>query len=133
MDAMAHFGGGIGNVLRVQAFVDGLPGFAAIVGSKRARGRDGDDHALRIAGIVKDAMQTHATSAWLPLRTRAVAAKSRKLLPGFAAVFRTEDGGILDTGVDDVWFGERGFNVPDARSEERREGKECRSRWSPYH
>src|SRR6266576_49552 len=22
--------------------------------------------------------------------------------------------GILDTGVDDVWFGERGFNVPDA-------------------
>ena len=59
-------------------------------------------------------MQTHATSAWLPLRTRAVAAKSRKLLPGFAAVFRTEDGGILDTGVDDVWFGERGFNVPDA-------------------
>src|SRR6266566_4801401 len=72
MDAMAHFGGGIGNVLRVQAFVDGLPGFAAIVGSKRARGRDGDDHALRIAGIVKDAMQTHATSAWLPLRSRAV-------------------------------------------------------------
>src|SRR5438309_4979138 len=41
----------------------------------RSRGRDGDDHALRIAGIVKDAMQTHATSAWLPLRTRAVAAR----------------------------------------------------------
>ena len=23
--------------------------------------------------------------------------------------------------------------VPDVRSEERRVGKECRSRWSPYH
>ena len=26
-----------------------------------------------------------------------------------------------------------GFGVGDARSEERRVGKECRSRWSPYH
>ena len=24
-------------------------------------------------------------------------------------------------------------DIPDARSEERRVGKECRSRWSPYH
>src|SRR5215472_17295162 len=111
---MPHFGGGVGNVLRMQPFVDGLPGFAAIVGPKRARGRDGDDHALRVAGIVNDGMQTHASSAWLPLRTGAVAAKSRKLLPGFAAVFRTEDGGIFNTGVDDNWFAERRFDVPDA-------------------
>ena len=27
----------------------------------------------------------------------------------------------------------RGDNRPYARSEERRVGKECRSRWSPYH
>src|SRR2546422_10350429 len=26
-----------------------------------------------------------------------------------------------------------GFRLPSARSEERRVGKECRSRWSPYH
>ena len=26
-----------------------------------------------------------------------------------------------------------GLNYKDARSEERRVGKECRSRWSPYH
>ena len=26
-----------------------------------------------------------------------------------------------------------GANVPFVRSEERRVGKECRSRWSPYH
>ena len=25
------------------------------------------------------------------------------------------------------------FDYPDIRSEERRVGKECRSRWSPYH
>src|SRR5260370_33728716 len=28
---------------------------------------------------------------------------------------------------------ERGTRVMDVRSEERRVGKECRSRWSPYH
>ena len=28
---------------------------------------------------------------------------------------------------------EAGQTEPDARSEERRVGKECRSRWSPYH
>ena len=33
--------------------------------------------------------------------------------------------GIGDQGKDDVIF--------NTRSEERRVGKECRSRWSPYH
>ena len=28
---------------------------------------------------------------------------------------------------------ENGFAVLESRSEERRVGKECRSRWSPYH
>ena len=32
---------------------------------------------------------------------------------------------ILDTDISDVIY--------DSRSEERRVGKECRSRWSPYH
>src|SRR2546427_10573099 len=34
-----------------------------------------------------------------------------------------------------AWVVERGetFYLPDRRSEERRVGKECRSRWSPYH
>src|SRR3990167_8513502 len=32
-----------------------------------------------------------------------------------------------------TWGREVGWNVPDDRSEERRVGKECRSRWSPYH
>src|SRR3989441_13333811 len=33
----------------------------------------------------------------------------------------------------DVAIGELQFGVIDLRSEERRVGKECRSRWSPYH
>src|SRR3989442_7967830 len=38
-----------------------------------------------------------------------------------------------DSGVDDGGrFERRTFYYPD-RSEERRVGKECRSRWSPYH
>ena len=35
-----------------------------------------------------------------------------------------------------VWLGSRSYidqNYSDVRSEERRVGKECRSRWSPYH
>ena len=34
-------------------------------------------------------------------------------------------------GVSDIWLKETGKE--DNRSEERRVGKECRSRWSPYH
>ena len=48
-----------------------------------------------------------------------------------------------ETGIDDIFVNVRGFNenievvdvigVVEERSEERRVGKECRSRWSPYH
>src|SRR3712207_5500226 len=50
-----------------------------------------------------------------------------KLLPRVQSAFRNErfDREIMDE------FGEMGFLG--ARSEERRVGKECRSRWSPYH
>ena len=34
---------------------------------------------------------------------------------------------------DDGEFGDTGAGVKLLRSEERRVGKECRSRWSPYH
>ena len=33
-----------------------------------------------------------------------------------------------------IWYQKRGVeNTKNTRSEERRVGKECRSRWSPYH
>ena len=34
---------------------------------------------------------------------------------------------------NDASPGKAGFSKDDVRSEERRVGKECRSRWSPYH
>src|SRR2546430_16792797 len=45
---------------------------------------------------------------------------------------------ILDIGLDGVLAeveaaGDHGVRVALGRSEERRVGKECRSRWSPYH
>jgi len=49
-------------------------------------------------------------------------------------VFETKD--VADTGVFGIDLGIRtgfAFLVGAARSEERRVGKECRSRWSPYH
>ena len=32
-----------------------------------------------------------------------------------------------------LYYGEKEWDGPVSRSEERRVGKECRSRWSPYH
>ena len=42
-----------------------------------------------------------------------------------AGMFYPDDAGVLKRDVDDL--------LEAARSEERRVGKECRSRWSPYH
>ena len=45
-------------------------------------------------------------------------------LETYAAFWRTAEGKVLNAAL---------FAVFDQRSEERRVGKECRSRWSPYH
>src|SRR5215813_14514714 len=42
------------------------------------------------------------------------------------------DAGLEQPGREQVHPG-GGVRVPERRSEERRVGKECRSRWSPYH
>ena len=39
----------------------------------------------------------------------------------------------LDAAKKQEIFGKYGKSNTDTRSEERRVGKECRSRWSPYH
>src|SRR5256885_3402810 len=43
------------------------------------------------------------------------------------------EGGLLFTNLEPLTDGTLVDAKPDYRSEERRVGKECRSRWSPYH
>src|SRR3989449_10126988 len=51
----------------------------------------------------------------------------------FGTLARNLSFGIVYTpGLGDAGFG-TGNSLGDSRSEERRVGKECRSRWSPYH
>src|ERR1700741_3274473 len=57
-------------------------------------------------------VQAHATSAWLPARSRTVAAQSGKFMPCLRTVGRTEQGRILNTGIDHIWVCERWFEMP---------------------
>src|ERR1043166_10302861 len=56
------------------------------------------------------------------------------LAPGHYAVFATNFGAPQNV-VNELYSDPVTFDVVDSdvRSEERRVGKECRSRWSPYH
>ena len=72
VDAVADFGVRVGDVLRAQAAVDGLPGFAGVVGAESAGGGDGDEDAVGILGVEEDGVQAHAASAGRPLRPGAV-------------------------------------------------------------
>src|SRR3712207_5390230 len=49
------------------------------------------------------------------------------------SVLCRDDGGVLDDLFTYRLQDGRFLTVTNARSEERRVGKECRSRWSPYH
>ena len=111
---MADLGVRVGNVLRLQAAVDRLPSFAAVVGAERARGGDGDEHALRIAGIENDRVQAHAARAGLPFGAGAVSAQAGEFVPVLAAVGGAEEGGVFHAGVDRVGIGERRLEMPDA-------------------
>src|SRR5262249_38312527 len=112
--AVADFGGRIGDVLRTQALIYGLPVIAAVVGAESTRSGDCDPHALRIAGIKNNAMEAHAASARLPLGTGAVAAQAGEFVPVLATVARAENGGVLHAGIDRVGIGERRLQMPDA-------------------
>ena len=58
-------------------------------------------------------MQAHAAGARLPTLAGVVGAQPGEFLPGLRAVDRTEQRGILDTGVHGVRIGQRRFEVPD--------------------
>src|SRR4051794_39470518 len=96
VNAMPDFRIRVGNVLRLQALIDRLPGLAAVIRSKRTRGRDRDVDALRVRWIDHDRVQTHAARARRPVRTRSMLAQSGHLAPALAAIGGTEERGILN-------------------------------------
>src|SRR3990172_4887124 len=97
----------IGEEFRSQSPVDGLPSLSGIIGSKDTRSRDGDEDAVRVARIQEDRVQTQATSAWLPLGPGAMTAQPFKLLPGLAAISRTKQSSVFDSGIDCIRSEER--------------------------
>src|SRR2546425_13379500 len=86
MNAVTHFCCRLGNVLRIESLVDWLPRRRAVVSSERAGCRNSCKDSLGIALIEKDRVQAHPAGARLPLRTRAVAAKSSKFVPRLTAI-----------------------------------------------
>src|SRR2546423_9203783 len=73
---------------------------------------------------IRDKLVTGVQTCALPISPSLQAA-----LPGTPSAAACKDG------VDGIGFDSttNTIIVPDSRSEERRVGKECRSRWSPYH
>src|SRR2546430_14918527 len=83
--------------------------------------RDSAAHRGRKLSEVLQGVETALPAAAKSLEIRQVACDSRKVRPG--ALFLALHGAKADGNKF----------IQDARSEERRVGKECRSRWSPYH
>src|SRR5215510_2837666 len=102
MNAVAHFRGWIGNVLRVQSLVDWFPRRASVVSAESARSRDRNKDPVAIRRVQNNRMQAHAACAWLPLRSGSVTAHSRKFVPGLTTVGRAKQRSVFDTGIDGV-------------------------------
>ena len=66
VDTMAHFGGRVGNVLRVKSSIDWFPGKAAVIGSESSRSRNGDEDPLRILRVQQNCVEAHPSRARLP-------------------------------------------------------------------
>src|SRR5262249_52776579 len=82
---------------------------------ERSRSRDRDEDSPRMARVEENRVQAHASGAGLPGRSGLMHAQPGQLLPRLPAVGRTEQGGVLDTGVDRVGVGQRGLEAPYAR------------------
>src|SRR2546422_2700447 len=84
-----------------------------------------------IRDVAVTGVQTCALPIWAP--SLHVDAHTRHPLPGAQLRDRTGDGGAKRGDVDAVIVRDAIDRGDPLRSEERRVGKECRSRWSPYH
>ena len=110
---------------------NGVPDLSAFLNAVRADGSPDFASMARASGMDPRAFQAHAESLWSEMDA----------LAGDPAAYRAFlEEKARDAGVDafggggggggDIRFREE---AKEARSEERRVGKECRSRWSPYH
>src|SRR2546429_9331702 len=79
---------------------------------------------------IRDVAVTGVQTCALPIFHRA---GIRDLCPAYVPSGRTHRGGQNGGGLPDEDCGQAGSPTRSPRSEERRVGKECRSRWSPYH
>ena len=94
--------------LHFETTINRLPGLACVVRPEGACRGNRDEDALRMASIQHNGMETHTAGARLP-QTSLRVAQSRQLLPRLSTVYRAKQGGILNSGIDCIWIGERGF------------------------
>src|SRR6266540_1172543 len=97
----------------------GLGGLTAQWQSERQHKAWRQDHAERLIESLLDRHGQH-------VRRRSVEADDLAL-----TIDRQEP--VADAAEDSVLRGLHRLDLASVRSEERRVGKECRSRWSPYH
>ena len=95
---------------RIESILDWAKTRGYRTGENPARWKGHLDHLLPVRSKV--------------LKTDHYAAMPYKVLPGFLIELRNKNG--IDARALE-------FTILTSRSEERRVGKECRSRWSPYH
>src|ERR1051326_5150973 len=105
---------GIGKTALCRAILDGKSGVKLITRF------DASDLSVKIAGEVTDLDFNELE--WIDPQERKHVSRSVPL----AIAASTE--ALKDAGLDPA-----AMSLEDKRSEERRVGKECRSRWSPYH
>ena len=131
-----------GNVMRLRPEVQQLPGkHQDLDREQRAEVQWMLDDLERveevpaaIGRLVKETMALGQVPMKKPARPTLAAAEAQKLIKTFGlpddGPRRTKAAKILADDAIEAW--PRGL-AKDLRSEERRVGKECRSRWSPYH
>ena len=85
------------------------------------------------AGSILSQNQYTVTQKWLRYGAHTVSDESFEKLTGIKGAFRTRIAYVVQKNGGSQPYEVRVSDYDLCRSEERRVGKECRSRWSPYH